>query len=106
MSTVHRPDAANARKALMNQLAVERVLRRLTQTEVARQIGSSQSSLTAIERGHRPPLLDTVIAIADLYGLELILVVKGELEQVRLQAYGEGRDDEADALPMRYEAAA
>jgi len=57
--------------ALAVQVAEERVRRGLTQAELAALCGTTQSAVARLERGARPPRLDTLLRIANALDCEL-----------------------------------
>jgi transcriptional regulator with XRE-family HTH domain len=53
------------------QVAAERARRGLTQVELATLCGTTQSAVARLERGSRPPRLDTLLRIANALDCEL-----------------------------------
>lgn len=64
-----RRSGADPVEVLAEQLAAEvvrlRVARQLSQAELARLCGTTQSAIARLERGARPPRLDTLARIAE-----------------------------------------
>jgi transcriptional regulator with XRE-family HTH domain len=58
-------------------LRAARVERGLTQTELARRAGTSQSAVARIEAGHTSPTVDTLTRIAAALGMTLALEPSG-----------------------------
>ena len=65
------PELDALTRALALQVAAERVRRGLTQVELARLCGTTQSAVARLERGTRPPRLDTLLRIANALDCEL-----------------------------------
>lgn len=61
-------------EALGRQLRDERERRKLTQEQVARSLGVTQSTISALERGERDPYLSTVTRYAWLLGFRVGLL--------------------------------
>ena len=57
--------------ALAVQVAAERARRGLTQAELAALCGTTQSAVARLERGARPPRLDTLLRVANALDCEL-----------------------------------
>ena len=57
--------------ALAVQVAAERARHGLTQAELAALCGTTQSAVARLERGARPPRLDTLLRIANALDCEL-----------------------------------
>lgn len=57
-------------------LAAIRMSKRLSQTDLANKIGTSQSRLSRIESGRDDPQLSTVAKIADALGVDLAVVAE------------------------------
>lgn len=70
----HRRRAHTAVRHLTADLLAMRLARGLTQREAAELIGLRQSDISALERGAHSPYLDTVLALADAYGCDLVLL--------------------------------
>lgn len=73
------PRAVEARRALGHRLAVERMIRDLTQDRVAEHIGARQGLISVVETGRRDPYLGTFIAVAEAVGLQVALVAEHHL---------------------------
>lgn len=69
--------AADRRRSLMRTLAACRREAGLTQAEVARRMGSSQSSVARLERGEDDPRLSTVDRFAFAVGQEILWSASG-----------------------------
>lgn len=65
------PELEALSRALAVQVAEERVRRGLTQTELAQLTGTTQSAVARLEKGTRPPRLDTLLRIANALDCEL-----------------------------------
>ena len=65
------PELDALSKALAVHVAAERARRGLTQTELAVLCGTTQSAVARLERGARPPRLDTLLRIANALDCEL-----------------------------------
>ena len=61
---------------IARQIAAQRAARQLSQAELAALCGTTQSAIARLERGHRPPRLDTLARIA--IALDCALVVRLE----------------------------
>jgi ribosome-binding protein aMBF1 (putative translation factor) len=57
--------------ALADQVTTQRLARRLSQRELADLCGTTQSAIARIERGGRPPRIDTLLRIANALDCEL-----------------------------------
>jgi transcriptional regulator with XRE-family HTH domain len=58
---------------IARQLVEQRRARDLSQQEVAELVGTTQSAIARIERGDRPPKIDTLLRIANALDCELEL---------------------------------
>lgn len=58
---------------IATQLVEQRRARDLSQQELAELVGTTQSSIARIERGDRPPKIDTLLRIANALDCELEL---------------------------------
>jgi transcriptional regulator with XRE-family HTH domain len=65
------PELAALTRALAVQVEAERSRRGLTQAELAELCGTTQSAVARLERGTRPPRLDTLLRIANALDCEL-----------------------------------
>ena len=59
--------------AIAAQVARERRARELSQNALADLCGTTQSAIARLERGRRPPRLDTLLRIADALDCELVV---------------------------------
>jgi transcriptional regulator with XRE-family HTH domain len=65
------PELEALTRALAVQVAAGRRRRGLTQAELAELCGTTQSAVARLERGTRPPRLDTLLRIANALDCEL-----------------------------------
>jgi transcriptional regulator with XRE-family HTH domain len=65
------PELEALTRALSVQVEAERGRRGLTQAELAELCGTTQSAVARLERGTRPPRLDTLLRIANALDCEL-----------------------------------
>jgi len=65
------PELDALTRALAVQVTAERVRRGLTQVELAALCGTTQSAVARLEKGTRPPRLDTLLRIANALDCEL-----------------------------------
>jgi transcriptional regulator with XRE-family HTH domain len=65
------PELDALTQALAVQVAEERARRGLTQVELAALCGTTQSAVARLEKGTRPPRLDTLLRIANALDCEL-----------------------------------
>jgi ribosome-binding protein aMBF1 (putative translation factor) len=70
-------DAIAARRVLVDELSTARVERGLSQTEVAAQMGTSQSAVARLEAGDADVRLSTLQRYAAAVGVELQWSVEG-----------------------------
>ena len=54
-------------------VAEQRVAKGLSQRELAELVGTTQSAIARLERGGRPPRIDTLLRIADALDCELVV---------------------------------
>src|SRR5918912_487173 len=68
---------------IAGQGAERRLARNLSQRELAELVGTTQSAIARLERGGRPPRIDTLLKIADALDCELAVELRprGEAEQ-------------------------
>jgi transcriptional regulator with XRE-family HTH domain len=59
-----------------DQVAERRQQRGLSQRELAELVGTTQSAIARLERGGRPPRIDTLLRIADALDCELVVDLK------------------------------
>ena len=62
--------------ALAARVADQRRARRLSQAELADLCGTTQSAIARVERGARPPRLDTLLRIAEALDCELVVELR------------------------------
>jgi ribosome-binding protein aMBF1 (putative translation factor) len=58
------------------QVATRRQELGLSQRELAERVGTTQSAIARLERGGRPPRIDTLLRIADALDCELVVDLK------------------------------
>jgi len=56
---------------IADQVAQRRVAQNLSQRELAELVGTTQSAIARLERGGRPPRIDTLLNIADALDCDL-----------------------------------
>ena len=61
---------------IADQVQTQRTARSLSQRELAELVGTTQSAIARLERGGRPPKLDTLMRIADALDAELLLEMR------------------------------
>lgn len=59
-----------------------REMHRMTQDEVAQAIGASDKAVSAWERGERQPRMGYVQKMADLFGIEIELLMDGDIDTI------------------------
>ena len=59
--------------AIADKVAERRVQQRLSQRELAELVGTTQSAIARLERGGRPPRIDTLLTIADALECDLVV---------------------------------
>jgi transcriptional regulator with XRE-family HTH domain len=57
--------------AIASEVAAQRAARGLSQQELARLVGTTQSAIARLESGGRPPRIDTLLRIADALECDL-----------------------------------
>ena len=62
--------------AIADQVVEHRLRRRLSQTELAELVGTTQSSIARLESGGRPPRIDTLRRIAEALDCELVVTLR------------------------------
>lgn len=62
--------------AIADKVAERRQARGLSQRELAELVGTTQSAIARLERGGRPPRIDTLLRIADALDCELVVDLK------------------------------
>src|SRR5919202_5260851 len=58
---------------IAGQVAEQRLARKLSQRELAELVGTTQSAIARLERGGRPPRIDTLLRIAEALDCELVV---------------------------------
>jgi ribosome-binding protein aMBF1 (putative translation factor) len=58
---------------IADQVAKQRAARNLSQRELAALVGTTQSAIARLERGGRPPRIDTLLRIAEALDCELVV---------------------------------
>ena len=58
---------------IADRVAGQRVAKGLSQRELAELVGTTQSAIARLERGGRPPRIDTLLRIADALDCELVV---------------------------------
>jgi transcriptional regulator with XRE-family HTH domain len=76
-------------QAIAEQVAAQRRARDLSQHELAELCGTTQSAIARLERGVRPPRLDTLLRIANALDCELIVELRPRTRP------GKERDDDS-----------
>jgi predicted transcriptional regulator len=59
--------------AVADKVAERRQARGLSQRELAELVGTTQSAIARLERGGRPPRIDTLLRIADALDCDLVV---------------------------------
>jgi len=62
--------------AIADQVSERRQARGFSQRELAELVGTTQSAIARLERGGRPPRIDTLLRIADALDCELVVDLK------------------------------
>ncbi|MDX6407705.1 MAG: hypothetical protein QOE13_776 [Gaiellaceae bacterium] len=62
--------------AVADKVAERRQGRGLSQRELAELVGTTQSAIARLERGGRPPRIDTLLRIADALECDLVVDLK------------------------------
>ena len=62
--------------AVADKVAERRIAQGLSQRELAERVGTTQSAIARLERGGRPPRIDTLLNIADALDCELVVDLK------------------------------
>jgi transcriptional regulator with XRE-family HTH domain len=62
--------------AVAGQVADRRQAKGLSQRELAELVGTTQSAIARLERGGRPPRIDTLLRIADALDCELVVELR------------------------------
>ena len=58
---------------IADKVAVRRVEMNMSQRELAELVGTTQSAIARLERGGRPPRIDTLLRIAEALDCELVV---------------------------------
>ena len=61
---------------IAGQVAERRQTLGLSQAELARRCGTTQSAIARLEAGGRPPRIDTLLGIADALGADLVVELR------------------------------
>jgi predicted transcriptional regulator len=61
---------------IAEQVAERRVAMNMSQRELAERTGTTQSAIARLERGGRPPRIDTLLRIAEALDCELVVDLK------------------------------
>lgn len=67
--------------AIAAQVTAQRQALSLTQQELAELCGTTQSAIARIERGARPPRLDTLLRISSALDCELVVELKPKTQR-------------------------
>lgn len=59
--------------AIADQVAEQRLAKGFSQRELAEIVGTTQSAIARLERGGRPPRIDTLLRIADALDCDLVV---------------------------------
>jgi len=62
--------------AVAEKVAEQRQAKGFSQRELAELVGTTQSAIARLERGGRPPRIDTLLRIADALECELVVDLK------------------------------
>ena len=62
--------------AIADQVAERRLALGMSQQELARAVGTTQSAIARLETGGRPPRIDTLLRIADALGCDLVVELR------------------------------
>ena len=62
--------------AIAEKVAERRLASGLSQRELAELVGTTQSAIARLERGGRPPRIDTLLRIADALDCDLVVELK------------------------------
>jgi transcriptional regulator with XRE-family HTH domain len=73
-------DAALFRE-IANQVTEQRLAWDLSQAELAELCGTTQSAIARVERGSRPPRIDTLARIANALDCELVVEIRPRTER-------------------------
>ena len=59
--------------AIADKVAERRIAMDMSQRELAERVGTTQSAIARLERGGRPPRIDTLLRIAEALDCELVV---------------------------------
>ena len=62
--------------AIADQVSEQRAARGLSQRELAQLTGTTQSAIARLERGGRPPRIDTLLRIAEALDCQLVVELR------------------------------
>jgi transcriptional regulator with XRE-family HTH domain len=62
--------------AVAEQVAERRQAKGMSQRELAELVGTTQSAIARLERGGRPPRIDTLLRIADALDCDLVVELR------------------------------
>jgi transcriptional regulator with XRE-family HTH domain len=62
--------------AIAGKVAEQRQAKGLSQRELAEIVGTTQSAIARLERGGRPPRIDTLLRIADALDCDLVVELR------------------------------
>ena len=62
--------------AIADKVSQQRAAKGLSQRELAEMVGTTQSAIARLERGGRPPRIDTLLNIADALDCELVVELR------------------------------
>ena len=62
--------------SIADKVAQRRIERGLSQRELAERVGTTQSAIARLERGGRPPRIDTLLRIAEALDCELLVELR------------------------------
>jgi transcriptional regulator with XRE-family HTH domain len=69
--------------AIADQVAERRLALGMSQQELARAVGTTQSAIARLETGGRPPRIDTLLRIAEALDCDLIVELRPREEERR-----------------------
>jgi len=73
---IRPPDRGWFVAAVADQVAGRRQAKGLSQRELAELVGTTQSAIARLERGGRPPRIDTLLRIADALDCDLVVELR------------------------------
>jgi transcriptional regulator with XRE-family HTH domain len=59
--------------SIADKVAERRIAQGLSQRELAERVGTTQSAIARLERGGRPPRIDTLLSIAEALECDLVV---------------------------------